>query len=52
MATKDDKPGLEKSGYEEGGSSSRIRITLTSQEVAPLEKGAPRPMHVRAQHRT
>ena len=40
MATKDDKPGLEKSGYEEGGSSSRIRITLTSQEVAPLEKGA------------
>jgi hypothetical protein len=39
MAGKEDiKPGLEKPGLEESG-SSRIRITLTSQEVKPLEKG-------------
>ena len=36
MATKEDiKPG-----YEEGASNSRIRITLTCQDVPPLEKGA------------
>jgi hypothetical protein len=39
MAGKEEiKPGLEKPGLEESG-SSRIRITLTSQEVKPLEKG-------------
>jgi hypothetical protein len=39
MAGKDEgKPGLEKPGQEDGG-SSRIRITLTCQEVKPLEKG-------------
>ena len=36
MATKED---MQKPGYEEGGTNSRIRITLTCQDVAPLEKG-------------
>ena len=42
-----------KQGREEGVGSSRIRITLTCQEVKPLEKGMPKPcssgppLHVR-----
>ena len=32
-----------KQGREEGVGSSRIRITLTCQEVKPLEKGMPKP---------
>jgi hypothetical protein len=38
MATKDEV----KQGLEEGATNSRIRITLTCQDVAPLEKGAAR----------